>query len=330
MAGNRSVRPLRKGLMISLLLGGACALLNPTAAWPWGCEGHQAVAIIAEKHMSPRALAMANELLRSQPIDPTLKRFCTEPGLDPMADAATWADDLKGSRPETSPWHYIDIPRGGPRSALAESCPAATGCVTRAIEHQLDLLRNEGTDGRVRADALRFVIHLVGDLHQPLHCTTNDDMGGNCVPVAFFGNPPAVRNPQYETYAPNLHAIWDYGMIQRMKGSESVKEWAAKLDQQFSAQMGAWQRGSASPEDWAWESHKLAETAVYGQLPVPVPIEKPEPVDSCSADNHIAQRMLNLHEEISQRYQDAVATVIEEQIARAGIRLAMILNQLWP
>lgn len=329
MAGYRSGSLLRKGLMISLLWGAAWALLIPASAWPWGCEGHQAVAMIAEKHMNPHALEMANQLLRSQPIDPTLKRYCG-PSPDPMADAATWADDLRSSRPEAGPWHYIDIPRGAPHSALAESCPASTGCVTSAIEHQLDLLRNEGTDAKARADALRFVIHFVGDLHQPLHCTTNNDMGGNCVPVAFFGMPPVVKNPQYETYAPNLHAIWDSGIIQRMKGSESVEQWASSLDQQFSAQMSAWQRGSAKPEDWAWESHQLAETVVYGRLPVTIPIEKPVLVTGCSSDNHISQRMLKLDEEIGQHYQDAVAPVIDEQIAKAGIRLAMILNRLWP
>ncbi len=61
-----------------------------------------------------------------------------------MADSATWADDLRSSRPEASPWHYIDIPRDAPRSALAESCPASTGCVTSALEHQIELLRSDG------------------------------------------------------------------------------------------------------------------------------------------------------------------------------------------
>ena len=73
--------------------------------------------MIAEKHMSARALAMANQLLRSQPIDPTLPRFCTGAGSDLMANSATWADDLRRVRPEASPWHYIDIPRDAPRSA---------------------------------------------------------------------------------------------------------------------------------------------------------------------------------------------------------------------
>lgn len=305
-------------------------LLSPVCAWPWGCDGHQAVAMIAEKHMTAHALEMANQLLRSAPIDPALPRYCTSPGLDLMADSATWADDLRSVQPETSQWHYIDIPRDAPRSAMAESCPASTGCVTSAIEHQMELLRRDDADARKRADALRFVIHFVGDLHQPLHCVSNNDLGGNCIPVEFFGNPPVEKNPQYESYAPNLHGIWDSAIIQRLKGTESVAQWAAALDQQFSAHAGRWEKQGVNVEAWAWESHELADSVVYAKLPVAIPVEEPQPVRGCSDDNHVSTRLLKLHEQVSQRYFDAVAPTVNEQIAKAGIRLAMILNQIWP
>jgi hypothetical protein len=202
--------------------------------------------------------------------------------------------------------------------------------VTSALTHQLELLRSGDTDARTRADVLRFVIHLVGDLHQPLHCTTNNDMGGNCVPIAFFGIAPVMPNPQFETYRPNLHAAWDSQLILRMMGSVSVQEWAASIERKFSSEAGAWQKEGVNLEAWAWESHQFAETAAYGRLPTPIPTEKPEPVKSCSDDNHVAQRLLKLDEQVSQPYQDAVAPVIEEQLAKAGIRLAIMLNQIWP
>jgi hypothetical protein len=313
------------------VLGAVFTLLfSPVRAWPWGCEGHQAVAMIAEKHMNAHALEMANKLLQSQPIDPALPRYCSSQGLDLMADSATWADDLRKLRPEASPWHYIDIPRDAPRSALAESCPASTGCVTSALEHQIDLLRSDGTDPRVRADALRFIIHFVGDLHQPLHCVSNNDEGGNCVPIDFFGNPPVERNPQFESYGPNLHAIWDSGIIQRMKGTQTETQWAASLDQQFSAQAGGWEKAGINVEDWAWEGHELADTVVYAKLPVAIPVEKPVPVKSCADDDHVSTRLLKLNEQVSQAYVDAVAPTINEQVAKAGVRLAMVLNQIWP
>jgi hypothetical protein len=286
--------------------------------------------MIAEKHMSAHALEMANKLLQSEPIDPALSRYCPNQGLDLMADSATWADDLRSSRPEASPWHYIDIPRDAPRSAVLESCPATTGCVTSAIEHQMELLRNDTTDARTRADALRFIIHFVGDLHQPLHCDSNNDLGGNCVPVEFFGAALVEKNPQYESYAPNLHGIWDSGIIQRLKGTQTVEQWAASLDQQFSAHVSQWQKGSIKLEDWAWEGHELADSVVYAKLPVAIPVEKPMAVKGCSDDDHVSTRLLKLHEQVAQPYVDAVAPTINQQVAKAGVRLAAILNQIWP
>ena len=299
-------------------------------AWPWGCEGHQAVAIIAEKHMTAHALKMANEILRSQPIDPTLPRFCTGAGSDLMADAATWADDLRKVRPEASAWHYIDIPRDAPRSTTAAFCPADKGCVTSALARQLDLLRSGSTDSRLRADALRFVIHFVGDMHQPLHCVTNNDEGGNCVPINFFGNAPMEKNPNFETYSPNLHAVWDFGIIQHLKGQTPVSKWADSLDRQFSAQASGWERAGINIDDWVWEGHEVADRVVYPDLPVAIPVETPGAVHSCADDNHISMRMLKLDEHISQAYVDAVGPTVKAQVAKAGIRLAMILNQIWP
>jgi hypothetical protein len=313
------------------VLGAALILLfSPVQAWPWGCEGHQAVTMIAEKHMNAHALEMANKVLQASPIDPALARYCPSTGLDLMSDASTWADDLRSSRPEASPWHYIDIPRDAPLSAISESCPASTGCVTSAIAHQMELLRSDATDARTRADALRFIIHFVGDLHQPLHCVSNNDLGGNCVPVDFFGDPPVEKNLQYETYAPNLHAIWDYRIIQRMKGTETVAQWAASLDAQFASHMKAWQQEGINLDAWAWEGHELADSVVYAKLPVAIPVEKPAPMKSCADDNHVSTRLLQLHEQVMQPYVDAVAPTINEQIAKGGVRLAMILNQIWP
>ena len=330
MKFNRASRSLRGRARLGVLLGAFIFLSLPGRAWPWGCGGHQAVAMIAEKHMSAHALAMANQLLRSQPIDPTLPRFCTGAGSDLMADSATWADDLRRVRPEASPWHYIDIPRDAPRSALAEFCPAATGCVTSALAHQIALLRSDSTDPKLRADALRFVIHFVGDLHQPLHCVSNNDEGGNCVPINFFGNAPEEKNPQFESYSPNLHAIWDYAIIVRIKGKETVEQWAASLDQQFSKQDAAWEKAGINVDGWAWETHQLADAVAYAKLPVAIPAEAPMPIKSCADDNHVSTRLLKLDEHVSQAYVDAVAPTIKEQLAKAGLRLAMILNQIWP
>lgn len=321
---------MREGAGLWVLGAAFILLLSPARAWSWGCEGHQAVAMIAEKHLNGHAMERANRLLLGVPIDPSLPRWCSSQGLDLMADSATWADDLRKLQPEASAWHYIDIPRDAPRGSLDKYCPESTGCVTSAIAKQIELLRNDNNSPEVRAAALRFVIHFVGDLHQPLHCVSNNDLGGNCVPIDFFGNPPVEKNPQFESYSPNLHGIWDSSIIQRMKGTETVEQWANALDQQFASQVAGWEKAGVNVDDWAWQSHELADSVVYAKLPVAIPVERPEAVSGCSEDNHVSTRMLNLHEQVSQQYVDAVGPTIDEQIAKAGIRLAMILNQIWP
>jgi hypothetical protein len=313
-----------------VLVAAAILLLSPASVWAWGCEGHQAVAIIAEKHLNRHAREEADKLLQSVPIDPVLESRCRGQGLDPIVDSAAWADDLRKFRPETSAWHYIDIPLDAPRGDLAEFCPASRGCVTRALAQQVDLLRNPSNPRETRADALRFVIHLVADLHQPLHCATNNDMGGNCVPVDFFGEFPVEKNLESESYSPNLHSIWDYDLVHQIIGRMTEAQWADSLDRQFRLQEENWQKAGVNLEDWTWAGHKLARTVAYGKLPVAILAENEVPVSECRDDRHVSRRMLRLHERVSQQYVDAVEPTIDEQITKAGVRLAIILNQIWP
>lgn len=302
----------------------------PSSAWAWGCEGHQVVALIAERHLTPHALAMVKQILSDGPIDPSLSRYCKEGPADPIADASTWADDIRILRPETAPWHYIDIPLGTSIRDIAQFCPLPESCVTQAITDQLTVLRSPGSDPQKKAEALRFLIHFVGDVHQPLHATTNNDQGGNCVPVAFFDTPPQMRNPATESYAPNLHGVWDVNILAKMTMEKAPEQVASDLDQSFRSRIGRWKTGSADVNEWAWDSYQLGEKKVYGKLPVRIPIESPQQIKSCADDNRISARMLKLNERLEQPYQDVAAKVVQEQIAKAGARLALLLNQLWP
>ena len=166
----------RAGIFAFVLL--LCIVSLPSRARAWGCEGHQVIALLAEQHLTPHALEMAKKILVESPIDPTLSRYCKEGGIDPLADASTWADDMRGLRPETAPWHYIDIPLGTTSRDIEKFCDPKESCVTRAIKNQLIVLRSANSNPKDRADALRFLIHFVGDLHQPLHAATNNDEGG--------------------------------------------------------------------------------------------------------------------------------------------------------
>jgi hypothetical protein len=321
-------RMVRAGIFTGLSLIAVLSL--PASARAWGCEGHQVIALLAEKHLTPHALAMAKKILAEVPIDPALSRYCKEGGIDALADASTWPDDMRGLRPETAPWHYVDIPLGTAARDVEKFCDPKEGCVTRAITEELATLRSADADPKERADALRFLIHFVGDLHQPLHAATNNDQGGNCVPVAFFDALPQLRNPQTESYAPNLHGVWDTNILERATTGKTVDQVASDLDQSFQKQMSRWQKGPLNIDAWAWESYQLAVKNVYGKLPMRIPVETPREIKSCADNDHISARMLKLDERLEDPYQNMAVPIVRERAAQAGARLAMLLNQLWP
>ena len=322
------------------MLAAAALVVGPAPAWPWGCEGHETIALIASRQLTPHARKMVSELLQPSPIDPRLERSCRAAG-NVFADASTWADDVR--RDQSSPlfntgrWHFINIPRRASSGEVGRFCrppsgrngPSSAGCIVGAIESQLTALRKIGGERRRAAQALMLLIHLIGDLHQPLHCTTNNDAGGNCVPVTYFGIAPQLPPDRQEddVYQPNLHAVWDTNIVRRIAGHRGSSWFAAFLQQRFAAQMPAWQRMPIDVSAWAWESHRVAEQTAYRQLPVAIPIASPRRGVQCG---EVSQKVLALHERLGQRYQDAATPAIEEQLAKAGVRLAMVLNRLWP
>jgi len=321
---------VRRFVMAGMFVALVCCVAGTPEARAWGCEGHQTIALIAEMHLSPRALAAVNELLKDNPIDPKLNRYCKPVSTDPMADAATWADDYRNQDPTTGPWHFFDIPRGAKRKDIDQYCPASTSCVTAALQAQIAILESPTASAAKKAEALRYVIHFAGDIHQPLHCTTNSDQGGNCVPVSYFDMPAKETNPTTGSYYPRLHAVWDTNILERIAQGKTVEQFAAQLNQQFGFMIASWQRQGMIFDNWAWESHQLAEQISYGDLPVKIAIEPPVAVTTCLDDNHISDRMFKLNEQLGQPYQDDAAPVVEEQLAKAGIRLSMILNKIWP
>jgi hypothetical protein len=305
----------------------AVLMLFVSPAFPWGCAGHRTVALIALDQLSSNARTMTARLLQGEPSDPSLRHFCGPSGLDPFADVSTWADDIRGRRKETGPWHFIDIPLGATRDHLNDDCADATGCVTSAIRREMEVLRSESASGQEKTEALIFMIHFVGDLHQPLHAATNNDRGGNCMPVALFDHAPE-RQGAGDNYRPNLHGVWDTDLLERIAGGRGPVDFAPALSRRFGADISRWKRQQLNLDDWAWESHRLAIRTVYGKLPQRVPLQTPKAIESC-ADDGIGSRMYELHERIDQRYLRAASPVIQRQLARAGTRLAMLLNQIW-
>jgi hypothetical protein len=313
---------MRRSLIFLLVLLSLAGIIHVPSTLAWGCKGHQAVAYLAEKHLTPEAKLMFQALLTGNPVDPQLKRYCGNAITDLFADASTWPDDERSRDPKTAPWHFIDVPLGATQSQVAAAC-GAEGCVTEAITQQLAILKDKMAPAPKRSDALRFIIHFVGDLHQPLHATTNSDRGGNCVPVKYLR-----RNPRSNgsSYTPNLHGIWDTELVEFQMEGADASEFANTLDTQFASSFTEWKQGGMQLESWAWEGHQHAAAITYGALPVKIPVEPVVPINSCKDGNNIGARMLHLHEVLGALYQGAAGAVIEERLAQAGIRLAMILN----
>lgn len=201
-------------------------LLAPLPAQAWGFEGHRMIAGLAEQQLTPAAHAEVQRLL------------ALEPGAT-MSSVATWADEIRS--PVSGRWHYVNFPKGDCNYEPPRDCPDGA-CVIEALKTQTALLGSKAGDAE-RLVALKFVIHLVGDVHQPLHAGYGEDKGGNTVQMQAFGR------------GTNLHSLWDTGLLMNHEGG--VPALRAELAPQL--------QGVAKPEAvdaaaWALESCHIVES----------------------------------------------------------------------
>ncbi|MEP6687629.1 MAG: S1/P1 nuclease [Gemmatimonadales bacterium] len=197
----------------------------------WYDEGHRLVARLAEERLTPQAAAAVRELLGGQRL----------------ADAALWADRIRAERPDTKPLHYVNIPLAARSYLPARDCPTGR-CIIAAIERDRLTLANARATPAARAEALRFLAHLIGDLHQPLHVADDGDRGGNDRRVTFLGVPK------------NLHKVWDGELIEAVGLSE--EQYYARLRRRMdSLDLPTLERGTTV--DWAMEGHDVAARRAY-------------------------------------------------------------------
>jgi len=204
-------------------------LFLPSFTFAWGPKAHRIIAGLAWQQLQsyPETKRKVEELLGKGAN-----------GNDPLTAIATWADEQGLKNPKTRAWHFVDIPLNASTYDQKRDCPT-NNCLVEAVKQ----LKNQLQFGRTRQeriDALKYLVHLVGDLHQPLHCADNNDQGGNRVQVTFFGK------------TTNLHSVWDSEMIERTPLSDDV--YVKKLMSALPSE-GYW------IEDWANESHALAKYA---------------------------------------------------------------------
>ena len=266
-----------------------CLFATCLPAFAWAALGHRLVGVLAERHLDPAAEAEVHALLAGEP-DPTL------------AGVAAWVDALRNSDPPrfkaTSRWHYINAQGGGCDFDLARDCPDGN-CVVAQIEKQSAILADRTQPPAARRDALKFLVHLVGDVHQPLHAGDRTDAGGNRYQVSLVTTlePEAYAKDNYVdgVMGTNLHAVWDYYIL----GADglSLPQYARKLDAL------PWPPADEvpvfAPMGWAKESCRLIEARhIY-------------------PDTH----------KLDDAYLDAFRPLAEQRIRQAAWRLAQVLNQ---
>ena len=194
-------------------------LISANALLSWGPTGHRVIGKVAENNLSRKAAREVNEILRGESL----------------AEASTWMDEIRSDDryDHTHSWHYTTIPDGLNYANRDND----QGQLVEKIEEMINLLEDESTSDSLEVMALKFLVHLVGDLHQPLHVGNGQDRGGNDVRVKFFYEPS------------NLHRVWDSGMINHKLYSYS--ELAAIIDRADDAETENWLKGTAA--DWANE-----------------------------------------------------------------------------
>ncbi len=278
------------------------SLLHGNLAYGWWETGHRTVARLAALHLTPAARTRLARILNVADTPEAVS--------DALSVASTWADDNKAAT-KTGSWHYIDLALQDHKSDISARCKD-DNCVTARIRlFAAQLSSHTPSAPASELDALRYLVHFVGDLHQPLHAVSDADLGGNCEHV----------DPPIDT-AQNLHAVWDGAIVNSL--GESDRDLTADLEQnlQILSQQLRTDLALGTQDDWAWESHKLALKNVYQMLSIPT-----EPVifpASCQeAPLAISNRTIHL----PSSYLNEMKPVVREQLTKAGLRLARVLNE---
>lgn len=213
---------------------------------------------------------------------------------------------LAGSiRQDTAPWHYIDIPVPKFDKSLGGYCPG-DNCVVAALKRFGEALRYPKDEAERRA-GLMFVVHFMGDIHQPLHCAERAcDKGGNSERVNFFLGKRELPNE-------GLHKVWDTDLVAEAMAEAHITDERAYAEQLASriSESDARRWSAASVDEIAWESHALAAKRVYRTIPFQSFCESPAPFQPVT---------------LTMKYERTGARTVHEQLMKAGVRLAALLE----
>ena len=279
----------------------ACNTAWSGGALAWGDDGHEVIALIARSYLVPAARRRVDALLAADP-DPL--------AAHDIVAAATWADKFRdsnqnGARQHTRLWHFVDIEISAPdlnracfgQPALPAGTLASNGpeqdCVVDKINEFAAELTSPATNASERIVAIKFLLHLVGDLHQPLHASDDHDRSDNDKRVSASG-----------LKAGTLHHYWDAVFVAGL-GPDPRRSATALLGRLSDRDARVWSGGG--PSEWAMESFRLAKDDVYGRLPLPG-----------------ARR----HYRLPDSYTAMATRDVAMQLSKDGVRLASMLNRI--
>ncbi len=255
-----------------------------TQLFAWGPKGHKVVGAVAQSHLTEAARHNLQALL----------------GDTSLASIATWADEVRGNRPETFGWHFVDIPKASGSFSQARDCyrpdekyPSSKedhhNCIVDRISMFKQVLGDPNASQADRVEALKFLVHFVGDIHQPLHAV-EEGRGGNDIHVVEFGSPQCGKGRC------NFHFVWDTALIEHTGLSEEA--YVARLEQLITART-LQSQATGTPEEWANESYRWAQKV-----------------------------WLNEGGSVDEAYYQANIGIVDERLALAGLRLAALLNEV--
>jgi len=280
----------------------ALCLILPSAL-AWGADGHQIIALVAQSLLNPTARSNAMIWSAGQP----LAKLSLEPDLWKGVRCSSWAN----------PMHYVNMPKGSTSYSFNQSSCSRTPfyCAVSAVTNYTRRLASMTPRGArfnpkecTEPSPLAMILHIAGDLHQPLHVGYSEDLGGNSVQVSFFGRQM------------NLHSLWDQGILVRHLSGGSWEKFAQQLLSEIQADPGfAKIAGSPTdPNQWAAESFRYVLSGVYN-------FTKEIPVRFAGSHE---KREAGQAPSLGARYDAAMFPIVKYQLKRSGIRIARLLNDV--
>ncbi|GAB2889171.1 hypothetical protein GCM10027046_17070 [Uliginosibacterium flavum] len=266
-----------------------CCVLASSACFAWGGRGHAAVGALAQANLSPAAQAQVQTLLRDD-----LDRYEQASGRRSLASVASWADEIREVASRTDPKAYRGWHGRSNRVCADTLGKCREGlCVDQLIISNARILKDVQQPMRARNEALKWIVHLVGDLHMPLHSGINSNGGG----AKVFLEGVEIKGDA------TLHGVWDSELA-----NAALKGWKS------SAVLGAVSLlADDAPTQWMLETRDVALHEVY------------EPLSGFACKEKLAEPIV-----LDSAYQLRSVPVVRQQIERAGLRLAQLLNQLLP